>query len=110
MGQGRGEKVQEGRDTCTHTADPLCCTTLSNVTLQNNYTPIFQKVAAFGTCKKKKSEPKQAELTYAVISEDASHLWCGQRQCLEVDKVMFWAVGNVLFPDIGANFAGMFSL
>ena len=23
---------------------------------------------------------------------------------------MFWAAGNVLFPEMGANFAGMFSL
>ena len=53
-------------------------------------------MAAFGTCrKKKKSAPEQAELTYAFTSEDAS---------------LFWAVGSVLFPDRGANFAGMLGL
>ena len=42
-GWGRWEEVQEGGDIRTHTADSLCCTTETNTTLSNNYTPIKKR-------------------------------------------------------------------
>lgn len=32
------------------------------------------------------------------------------RQRLEGGKVMFWGIGNVLFPGMGASYVGMFNL
>ena len=35
-----GREAQEGGDMCMHMADSLCCATVNNTVLCNNYTPV----------------------------------------------------------------------